>query len=169
MKQKTDRLLIREFIPEDVNDLYEILGDEETMVYVEPKYDFQKVQSFLIEFCIECRGAVAAVHKESQKMIGYILFNEIEKGIYELGWIFNKNYWQQGYAYETCSKVIEYAFYELGAYKIVAETADKEKSVKLMRKLGMRQEGIQCNYTKDTRGNLLDFYTFSISKEDYKS
>ena len=165
---ETNRLLIRDFISEDINALYEILSDDETMVYVEPAYDFQKVQSFLNEFCIGCKGAVAAVHKDSKKMIGYILFKEIEKDIYELGWIFNKKHWKQGYAYEACSKIMEHAFHKLGAQKIIAETADKEKSLKLIKKLGMKQESVQINSVKDTRGNLLDFYTFCLLKEDYK-
>ena len=169
MRVDTERLMIREFIPEDVNDLYEILGDEETMIYVEPAYDFHQTQGFLSDFCIGCKGALAAVHKESKKMIGYILFKEIEEDIYELGWIFHRAYWQQGYAYEACSKVMDYAFQKLGAQKIIAETADKEKSVKLMKKLGMRQESVEIASAKDTRGNLLDFYTFALLREEYKS
>lgn len=165
---ETSRLLIRDFIHEDVDDLYEILSDDETMVYVEPVYDFCQTRSFLKEFCIKQKGAVAAVHKENQKVIGYILFKQLKQDIYELGWIFNRTCWQQGYAYEACVEVMEYAFHKLGAQKIVAETADKEKSLKLMKKLGMKQESVQINYAKDTRGNLLDFYTFCLLKEDYK-
>lgn len=38
-----------------------------------------------------------------------------------------------------------------------------------MKKLGMKQVSVQRDYVKDTKGNLLDFYTFALSKEDYKS
>ena len=85
---ETPRMIVRDFIPEDAADLQEILGDDETMKYCEPAYDFEKTEKFLTSFCIGRKGAVAAVHKESGKMIGYILFNEMDEGIYELGWFF---------------------------------------------------------------------------------
>ena len=72
MHIETPRMLIRNFIPEDANDLYEILGDAETMEYSEPPYDWDKTKQFLASFCIARGRAVAAVHKESGKVIGYI-------------------------------------------------------------------------------------------------
>lgn len=107
---ETPRMIVRDFTLEDAADLQEILGDDETMKYCEPAYDFEKTEKFLTSFCIGRKGAVAAVHKESGKMIGYILFNEIDEGIYELGWFFNRSFWRQGYAYESCKAVIDYAF-----------------------------------------------------------
>ena len=83
---ETDRLVIRNFTPDDANDLYEILGDAETMKHCEPAYDLKKTKDFLHGFCISKNGAVAAVHKQSQKVIGYILCNEIDPGVYEMGW-----------------------------------------------------------------------------------
>ena len=76
---ETPRMTICDFTLEDAADLQEILGDDETMKYCEPAYDFEKTQEFLTSFCIGRKGAVAAVHKESGKMIGYILFNEIDR------------------------------------------------------------------------------------------
>ncbi len=142
---ETARLWIRDFRLEDAKDLHEILGDEETMRNCEPPYDFEKTKDFLESFCIGQHGAVAAVGKQSQKLIGYILFNEIEPGAYEIGWFFNRSYWRQGYAYEACKAVIDYAFRELNAHKVFAETTDGVKSVGLMKKLGMAFEGIQEN------------------------
>ena len=67
---ETPHLTIRSFVPEDANDLYEILGDAETMEYSEPPYDLDKTERFLDSFCISRGGAVAAVHKECGKVIG---------------------------------------------------------------------------------------------------
>ncbi len=72
---ETARLWIRDFTPEDAKDLHEILGNEETMRNCEPPYDFEKTKDFLESFCIGRHGAVAAVERRSQKLIGYILFN----------------------------------------------------------------------------------------------
>ena len=163
---ETERILIREFTPEDVGDLHEILGDDDTMKLCEPAYGYAKTQKFLEDFCIGRRGAFAAVQKESGKVIGYILFKSIEDDIYEMGWFFNRRYWGQGYAYETCAKVMEYAFDVVNVHKIIAETIDTAKSVKLMEKLGMECEGVQRSQVKDNAGNRANLYLYGILRED---
>ena len=163
---ETARLVIRDFNLNDANDLYEILGDDETMKNCEPAYDFEKTRKFLEEFCVAKKGAFAAVLKESGKVIGYILFNSWGGGVYELGWIFNKNYWRQGYAYEACSELMTYGFREMNIHKVVAETIDVEKSVRLMEKLGMKREGIQRSQMKDSFGNRADLYLYGKLQSD---
>ena len=143
---ETPHLTIRSFVPEDANDLYEILGDAETMEYSEPPYDLDKTERFLDSFCISRGGAVAAVHKECGKVIGYLLFNEVQSGEYELGWFFNRQFWRRGYAVEACKAVIHHAFHALGAQKIFAGTIDGVKSVGLMHKLGMQLEKTQYDH-----------------------
>ena len=142
------------------------MGDDETMKYCEPAYSLEKTTNFFQKFCIEKKAAIAAVHKESSKVIGYILFKESEKKVYEMGWFFNRNYWRQGYAYEACKAVIDYAFDALNAHKIFAETIDGEKSVNLMKKLGMKLEGIQRSQVKDNSGNWADLYLYGILETD---
>lgn len=163
---ETPRMIIRNFTPNDAADLYEILGDGETMEHCEPAYDLEKTKDFLDSFCIGRRGAVAAVHKASGKLIGYILFNEQDDGVYEMGWFFNRGFWRQGYAYESCKAVIDCAFKDLGAHKIFAETIDAERSVALMQKLGMHLEGVQRSQTRDLHGNWKDLYFYGLLEED---
>ena len=168
MRIETSRLIIRDFNLEDAADLHDIFGDDETMENCEPAYDFEKAEKFLTSFCIGRKGAVAAVHKESNKVIGYILFNEADEGVYEMGWIYNRSFWRQGYAYESCKAVIDYAFRELNAHKIFAEAIDTEKSVSLMQKLGMQLEGIQRSQTKDNHGNWADLYFYGLLEDDWR-
>ena len=168
MRIETPRMLIRDFTLDDAADLKDIFGDEETMESCEPAYDFEKTEKFLTSFCVERKGALAAVHKESSKMMGYILFNEFGEGVYEMGWIFNRSFWRQGYAYESCKAVIDYAFTALKAHKVFAETIDVKKSVGLMQKLGMQFEGIQRSQTKDNHGNWADLYFYGLLEEDWR-
>ena len=168
MLLETKHMIIRDFSTEDVCDLFDILGDEETMKNCEPAYDLKKTEQFLREFCINKSGAVAAVHKETQKMIGYILFHETAEKVYEIGWIFNKNYWRKGYAYESCYEVMRYALSELRAYRIFAEAIDKIKSKGLMEKLGMTLEEIQKKQTKDNLGNWADLYIYGIARNNWQ-
>ena len=167
MYVETPRMIIRDFTPEDAADLHEIFGDDETMENCEPAYDFEKTKEFLTSFCIGKKGAVAAVHKESSKVIGYILFNQADEGVYEMGWIYNRSFWRQGYAYESCKAVIDYAFAELNAHKVFTEAIDAVKSVSLMKKLGMQLEDIQRNQTKDNHGNWADLYFYGMLADDW--
>lgn len=160
---ETPRMMIRNFIPEDAADLHEILGDTETMEYSEPPYDLEKTKQFLASFCIAQGRAVAAVHRESGKVIGYILFSEMQSGECELGWFFNRRFWRQGYAYEACKAVIDYAFRTMEVQKIVAETIDGVKAVGLMQKLGMRLEEIQHDHE-----NYRDWYIYGMKRCDLK-
>ncbi len=168
MRIETPRLIIRDFVAADAADLYEILGDAETMKYSEPEYDFEKTKSFLNSFCIERRAAVASEHRASGKMIGYILFNEFEEGEYEIGWFINRGFWRQGYAYEASRAVIAHAFAELKACKIFAETIDTGKSVGLMEKLGMKLEKIHRNEAADNYGNPADMYYYCLTAEEWR-
>ena len=168
MRIETSRMIIRNFIQEDAADLCDIFCDDETMENCEPAYDFEKTEKFLTSFCIGQNGAVAAVHKESGKVMGYILFNEFDEGVYEMGWIYNRNFWRQGYAYESCKAVIDFAFGELKAHKIFAEAIDAVKSVGLMKKLGMQLEGIQRSQTKDLLGNWVDLYLYGLLADDWR-
>lgn len=163
---ETDRMVIRDFTMDDLNDMHDIFGDDETMKNCEPAYTIEKTADFLQKFCIDKKGAIAAVHKETNKVIGYILFKEYEEEVYEIGWIYNKDYWRQGYAFESCKAVIDYAFNSMNIHKIFAEAIDGIKSVSLMKKLGMKLEGIQRSQTKGNLGNWADLYFYGILAED---
>ena len=166
MKLETERLLIRSFAMEDAPDLQLILGDAETMTYVEPPYDMAKTEGFLRDFCIGRQGALAAELRATGQVIGYLLFKPLEPEVYELGWIFHRGFWRRGYAYEACRALIRHAFEELGAHKVMAETIDPVKSAGLMRKLGMQREGIQRLHTRDNEGVWQDLHLYGLLREN---
>ena len=47
MNIKTDRMIIRDFTMNDINDMQDILGDAETMKNCEPAYTIEKTADFL--------------------------------------------------------------------------------------------------------------------------
>lgn len=163
---ETERTIIRKFTLDDLNDLQEIFGNEEVMKNCEPAYTRDKTLKFLKDFCIEKNGALSCALKETNKVIGYILFKEGEASVYEIGWIFNRDYWKMGYAYESCHALIDYAFDMLNAHKVFAEAIDGVKSVGLMKKLGMKPEGIWRKHTLDNNGNWTDLYFYGMLRED---
>ena len=166
MYLETERMTVRDFAMDDLEDLQAILGDEETMAYSEPTYTRERTAEFLRQFCIEKKGAVAAVLKATGRVIGYILFHELDEGVYEMGWFFNRTCWGKGYALEACKAVVDHAFNQQNAHKIFAETIDGGKSVGLMKKLGMKPEGIQRSQVKDRSGTWADLYLHGLLAED---
>lgn len=166
---ETPRMIVRGFQSTDLYDLHEIFGDSETMQNCEPAYTREKTEQFLNEYCISKNGSLAAVLKQTNRAIGYILFKPWEDGVYEIGSIFNKKYWRQGYAYESCSTVIQYGFSSMGLHKLVAEAIDGVKSVGMMEKLGMKREGVQRSQTRDNAGNWVDLYLYGLLQCEYES
>lgn len=170
MYLETERMILRDFTVDDLDDLFDIFGDAEVMRYTEPPYDRAKTERFLNDFCInrKPKGAFAAVLKESGKVIGYVLFNAVdEPEIYEIGWIFNKSYWRKGYASEICSELLRYGLTEMKLHKICAEAIDVEKSVPLMKKLGMKPEGVFRKHTKNNDGEWADVHWYAVLAVDY--
>ena len=168
-KIETERLVLRRFTGEDLEDLHEILSDSLTMKDVEPPYNIKKTERFLNKFCVEDGGALAAVLKGPDKVIGYLLFNEIEPGVFEMGWIFNRAYWRMGFAYEACSELVRYAFEKLKAHRVFSEAIDSIRSVGLMKKLGMQLEGVQRGHTRNNAGEWSDLYLCGMLDSDYRS
>lgn len=166
MRIETERLIIREFLPADAPALHRILGDEETMRDCEPAYTPEKTAAFLQDFCIGKRGALAAVHKETDDLIGYILFRDQGNAVYEIGWFFRRDIWRRGYAFEACRALIDHAFRCMNVHRIFAETADPVRSVGLMKKLGMQPEGIQRKHAQLPCGKRADLHLYGLLKED---
>lgn len=95
-----------------------------------------------------------------------------ENGIGELGWIINKKYWNNGFAYEAANSLIQYAKNELGVKHFVSY-CDTENiaSYKVMERLGMikteersgRKNRCSINTSKEYRYELLIQTTLSLS------
>lgn len=166
---ETERTGVRYFLESDFDDLHEIFSNPLVMENTEAPYDQEKTRAFLNGFCIKMKRALAVVHKEDDKVIGYLLFSDsLEEDVYELGWIFNENYWRQGLAFEVMSPLIHYTFRELKAHKVFAEAIDDLKSVGLMKKLGMHLEGRQKEQVRDQKGLWRDLYFYGLLEEDYQ-
>ena len=165
---ETGRTLLRHFVPENLEDLHEIFSDPQVMEYIEEPFDRKRTRDFLEDVCIARSRALAVVHKDSGKLIGYALCSDrLEAGVYEIGWIFNRAYWGQGLAFEAIQAMIAHCFHSLNAHKVWAEAVDSQKSLGLMRKLGLVEEGIQRQQVRDQRGVWRDLHYYGLLRKDY--
>ncbi|MCK4260939.1 MAG: GNAT family N-acetyltransferase [Halanaerobiales bacterium] len=116
MKQmETERLIIRRFISEDWEDLYEYISIPEVVLY-EP-YDIYTKDDCINE--AKCRSEEennrfwAVCLKDSKKMIGHVFFAQLKPAefrTWEIGYVFNPNFWGNGYAIETSKRILQYGF-----------------------------------------------------------
>lgn len=73
-------------------------------------------------------------------MIGNVYLGKRDFNTLEIGYVFNKNYWRNGYAKESCKALIDNAFSE-GIHRIFAECDSKNpNSWKLLENLGFQKE-----------------------------
>ena len=110
MELFTKRCKIRNFRPEDTENLYEVLSDAEVMKYIEPVFDMEKTADFIKNAGLCEPPLVYAVEfNETEKVIGHLIFHSYENGGYEIGWVINKKYWGIGIANELTKRIIEYS------------------------------------------------------------
>lgn len=171
----TDRLILRQFQPEDYLDLHEYLSDPE-VVRFEPYETFSLKQSKAeAESRANSQFYWAVCLKDTGKVIGNLYFHPEEYETFEIGYVFNRFYQKHGYALESCNAFFEYAFQTLHARRIIALcSTENVNSWTLMERLHMRREGCflqNVAFKKDSDGNPIyfDSYEYAILRQDFKN
>ena len=137
---ETDRLILRRYTKNDLQDLYEYLSDSEVVKYEPYKpMSMQEVEGNL-EWRISTDEMIAVELKSNGKMIGNVYLGKRDFDSLEIGYVFNRNYWGKGYAKESCTTLIAQAFSD-GIHRIFAE-CDPENigSWKLLESMGFERE-----------------------------
>jgi len=118
---ETQRLILREMALDDLPAMWAIVGDSKTMVawngawseqenreQVEKQIRLYKEQGF---------GRWAVVLKTTGEGIGFcgLQYCDTDEGsVPEIGYVFNRAFWHNGYAYEAANGCKQYAFSVLG-------------------------------------------------------
>jgi len=139
---ETQRLMVRRFTSEDWKDLYEYLSDPKVVLY-EP-YEVFTEDGCKSEAIRRSKDDSfwAVCLKENKKLIGNIYLSKQDFDTWELGYVFNSNYQENGYATESTRAVVNYAIKQCNAWRIIAKcNPDNEKSWRLLERLNMRREG----------------------------
>ncbi len=128
---QTQRLILREMTHADYPALAAILQDEQTMYAYEGAFDETETRAWLDNQLSRYRsggfGLWAAVRRDSGEMIGQagITWQNVrDERVPEIGYLFNRAHWGQGYATEAASICKAYAFTELGFYEIYSIIRD---------------------------------------------
>lgn len=138
---ETDRLFLREMKQSDYDALCKILQDEETMYAYEGAFSDEEAQEWLNRQLSRYQkwgfGLWAVILKENEEMIGQCgLTMQPWKGeeVLEIGYLFRRQYWHQGYATEAARACKHYAFEKLHkdeVYSIIRDTNTASQNVAL--------------------------------------
>ncbi|WP_082238640.1 GNAT family N-acetyltransferase [Niameybacter massiliensis] len=170
-----ERVYIRRFRKEDWKDLYDYLSDPEVVKFEPYDIFFEEEAKEEASKRAQHKSFYAVCLKENDKLIGNLYLDQSELDTWELGYVFNRKYQGQGYAIESTRALVDYAFTELGARRIIAMcNPDNHASWKLLEKLHMRREGhLKQNiyFKQDAMGNplWLDTYLYGILKSEWKN
>ena len=164
---ETERLILRRYKKEDLQDLFEYLSDKDVVEYEPYKtMTFDEAKENL-EWCIGTDEMIAVELKSSHKMIGNVYLGKRDFDSLEMGYVFNRNYWGKGYAAESCEALIEQAFSN-GVHRIYAECDPRNKnSWKLLEALGFRREAHfrkNVYFWKDENGKAIWKDTYIYAK-----
>ena len=128
---ETKRLYLREMNPSDFNSLCRILQDEKAMYAYEGAFSDQEVQEWLDRQIYRYQkwnfGLWAAVLKETDKMIGQCgltMQQWKDQEVLEIGYLFERSHWHQGYSTEAAKACKQYAFEKLNASEVCSIIRD---------------------------------------------
>ena len=142
---ETNRLVLRNLILDDVNGLFEILSDKETMKYYPRSYSKEETKGWITRSLNSYQengyGLWAVTLKENHQFIGQCgISNQNIDGalVPEIGYQINKDYWNKGYATEAAIACLIYGFEKLNFDEIFIHTYVKNlPSIRVAQKVGM--------------------------------
>lgn len=165
---ETSRLRFRQFTPDDLDWLIELLSDTEVNRYFggpQPRSGIEEYLKWYLD-CYEKYGFGYCVMtlKESGVDIGMAGLQPLENtGEIEVGYAMAKDHWGRGFATESCLGWLGYGFNTLDLPRIVAVASPgNTPSHHVMEKCGM-------TYEKNTFAYGHDSVMYSISNEDFNS
>lgn len=140
MRVETERLILRRYKEDDLQDLYEYLSNPKVVEHEPYKAMTMEEVKGNLEWRISTDEMIAVELKETGKMIGNVYLGKRDFDSLEIGYVFHEDYWKKGYAKESCKKLMEVAF-QNGVHRIYAECDPlNENSWKLLENLGFERE-----------------------------
>ncbi len=130
---ETERLALRRFTEDDVDNLVELDGDPDVMRFITggratPR---DEIQNEVLPAFLDCYehsagyGFWAAIEKSTEQFVGWFHLRPADgapPGEVELGYRLRRSAWGKGYATEGSRALVHVGFAELGAERIVAST-----------------------------------------------
>ncbi|MCI8667097.1 MAG: GNAT family N-acetyltransferase [Dorea sp.] len=154
---ETERLYLREMNQNDFDALCKILQDDKAMYAYEGAFNDDEVKEWLDRQIARYQkwgfGLWAVILKETDEMIGQCGLTMQpwkETEVLEIGYLFQRMYWHNGYAIEAASACKKYAFEILDAKEVCSIIRDTNTA---SQNVAMRNGMIAADsWTKHYRG-----------------
>lgn len=167
----TSRVQLRNFCQQDLNDMYEFCSQPEIeMVGWKTHKNIDETKKVLEQWILN-ENIFAVVHKNTNKVIGYIAVHEdSEDGrpdTKELGFALNNQYHRQGIMSEVVCTVLDYLFSKDIFYVWACCFQNNINSKKLIEKIGFEfmQEGV---FFSESFKKNISSYEYRMSKSDWE-
>ena len=174
-KIETERLILRDWNVDDVDDLYEYAKNPNVGPHGGWKPHESKTESFEIMNTLflnkyECW---AIVYKENGKVIGSIGYEEDvrrpEINCKELGYAMSEDYWGKGIMTEAAKAVLNYGFNKMNLDMVsIYRNPQNHRSGRVIDKCGFTYEGTLRKAYKIYDGTVRDVACYSMTKEEYE-
>ena len=177
---ETDRLVLRPYTMDDLDQLHKIVSQKEVMKYLPEDVMSLDQTRRTLTWIIECYGkntpehivkfSVGVFHKEKNKLIGWCGLGplEFEPAQIEIYYGLSRDFWGKGFATEASKALLDYGFRVIGLDKIVAIVMPENvASKKVIEKMGMIYQKQVKNLPEKYKVYDGDYYYF-LTKEEYK-
>jgi RimJ/RimL family protein N-acetyltransferase len=176
---ETDRLYLRPFTEDDLDDVYEYTSREDVTRYL--PWDVRTRQQTAEVLSLKKNRTdlkavndvynLAVVLKDTGKLIGELLLfmRSVEHRQGEVGYVFNPNYHGRGYATEAVKVIMHIGFETFNFHRIYARCDPRNTaSWKLMERLGMRKEA-HFIHNEIFKGEWGDELNYAILENEWRA
>lgn len=177
MVLRTERLVLREFTDADWRAVYAYQNDPRYLEYYEWEHrSEQDVKAFIQRFIAQQQESprikyqLAIVLPNSNQVIGNAGIRKPHVKSYhaELGYELDARQWNNGYATEAAGAMLKFAFEQLRLHRVSARViANNQNSVRVLEKLGMRQEG-RLREDEFFKAHYWDVLLYGILEEEWR-
>ena len=192
---KTGRLLIRDHVQDDLEDLYSLIGNRKAMTYIMDLFAHHLTEAQEnLSVAIQAQNMIsrdkyffAIIEIASGHYIGEIGFTVMssasegqacddnntcaytKNSLVELGYFIQPEFWNKGYVTEAVKCLIAFAFDELDVHKIMTGCVrENGASEAVMRKAGFHHEGT-LNAHQLVNGQWKDRVLYGMTREQYEA
>jgi ribosomal-protein-alanine N-acetyltransferase len=165
---QSPRLLLRPFIPNDLESLFEVIGDPLTMQFYPSPYDKQGtldwIERNVRRYAEDGSGLRAVVLKGNGEMIGDCgpVWQEIDgQRELEIGYHIRRDHWRRGYATEAARAAMGYAFERFPVECLISLIRPENlPSRRVAEKNGLRVD-------REIEWKGIQHFVYAISRDDF--
>jgi [ribosomal protein S5]-alanine N-acetyltransferase len=173
---RTARLNLREFVISDLRAIHAYSSDPRVTRYLffGPRDEDSTADYLegLLASQIErprTRFELAVEETESGRVIGACDLSFIERNVVDLGYMLGIDAWGKGYATEIALALIDAAFYDLRADRVISTVdVNNGASIRVLEKIGMRWEAVFRKHRR-AKNRWWDCHLFVLPREVWEA